>query len=83
MPIYEYRCECGKVIEAIQRLSDPELACCGEYCVSGRGDGKVSRMLSAHNVARGLMSSGVVNSGPTSDPTCGGCGRAPGSCAYD
>ena len=83
MPIYEYRCECGKVIEAIQRLSDPELASCGEYCAKGLGNGKVSRMLSAHNIARGMMSSSAVDSGPAGDPSCGSCGRAPGSCAYD
>lgn len=83
MPIYEYRCECGKVIEAIQRLSDPELASCGEYCVGGDGGGRVTRLLSAHNVSRGLMSSSAISSGPAADPTCGSCGRAPGSCAFD
>ena len=29
MPIYEYECkECGKVFEAIQKFSDPELTAC-------------------------------------------------------
>ncbi|MFT5393019.1 MAG: putative FmdB family regulatory protein, partial [Gammaproteobacteria bacterium] len=29
MPIYEYKCQdCGKVFEAIQKFSDPELTAC-------------------------------------------------------
>jgi len=31
MPIYEYRCDdCGRVSEALQRLSEPPLTECGE-----------------------------------------------------
>lgn len=42
MPIYEYQClECGKRIEAIQRMSDPPLATC-PHC-----DGPLKKLISA------------------------------------
>lgn len=28
MPIYEYECECGKIIEALQRFTEDELTIC-------------------------------------------------------
>ena len=41
MPIYEYKCEkCGKIIEAVQKMSDDPLATC-EEC-----GGKLEKMIS-------------------------------------
>ncbi|MSP59044.1 MAG: hypothetical protein EXR72_01665 [Myxococcales bacterium] len=47
MPIYEYQCECGEVVEAIERVGT-ERATCGELCkrLPPTGDGKVSRLFS-------------------------------------
>ncbi len=58
MPIYEYRCECGAVLEALE----PVGACrrqCGELCRSAHaapsapiavGTGRVERVLSAPRI---------------------------------
>ncbi len=41
MPLYEYRCKkCGRVVEKIQKFSDPPLTKC-EHC-----GGKLERLLS-------------------------------------
>jgi len=84
MPIYEYQCEdCGKVIEAMQRLSEPLLTTCGDLCAAGgTGSGKVHKIISATNIGK---TTGPYGGMPmsTDAPTCGSCGRAPGSCASD
>ncbi len=77
MPIYAYRCACGKSADVLVRSGReprtcdevPELALCTEA-------GALSRRLTAAYVG----SSGG-KSAP--DPTCGACGSTPGSCAYD
>jgi hypothetical protein len=47
MPIYEYRCECGATLEAIERVG-AERKVCGELCTKHAppGEGKVERLLS-------------------------------------
>jgi hypothetical protein len=54
MPIYEYRCECGAILEAIERVGATR-AECGELCKregAQQGAGKVERILSS-NALRG------------------------------
>jgi putative FmdB family regulatory protein len=42
LPLYEYRCEkCGKIVEKIQKFSDPPLKKC-EFC-----GGKLERLVSS------------------------------------
>jgi putative FmdB family regulatory protein len=77
MPIYEYVCDCcGKVVEALRNLSDPPLV----DCPSGDG-GRLSRILSAHNV--GGVASGAEASccERSPEPTCGGCDLAGTGCS--
>lgn len=92
MPIYEYQCmDCGKVIEAMQKMSDPPLTVCGEDCAVARmGEGRVSKLVSAANLGRGLISTRVISDTGASAPmtareaaSCGHCGQAPGSCGSD
>jgi putative FmdB family regulatory protein len=67
MPIYEYTCrDCGKQFEELVRSdSQPECpACHGQH---------LEKMLSAFAVS---SDSGA----DTGEPTCGACGKAPGSC---
>ena len=79
MPIYEYQCEeCGHVVEALQRMSDPPLSDCPQCSSDGAQDqdrvtGTLRKMLSAHVVG----SAGPKRSaGPP--PSCGGCQNAGG-----
>lgn len=92
MPIYEYRChDCGKVVEAMQKMSDPPLDICGDQCASAAvGEGRLEKLISAANFGRGLTSGRVISDTGASAPmtfkeaaSCGSCGRAPGSCATD
>ena len=92
MPIYEYQCQdCGKVVEAMQRMSDPPLQICGEDCAVARvGEGRLTKLISAANLGRGLISTRVISDTGASAPmtmreaaSCGNCGRAPGSCETD
>jgi predicted nucleic acid-binding Zn ribbon protein len=47
MPIYEYRCECGALLEAIEKVGE-QRALCGELCTRTppTGDGRLERVLS-------------------------------------
>jgi len=61
MPIYEYECECGAVLESLEAMGTVRERC-GELCVcdaidaasSGgvvaRGEGRVSRLMSASGI---------------------------------
>lgn len=51
MPIYEYRCECGAVLETIEKMG-AKRATCGELCKKHDppGDGKVERLFSTGEV---------------------------------
>jgi putative FmdB family regulatory protein len=67
MPIYEYTCrDCGKQFEELVRSdSRPECPACHGH--------RLEKMLSAFAVS---SDSGADNG----EPTCGTCGKAPGSC---
>jgi putative FmdB family regulatory protein len=77
MPIYEYVCgDCGQIVEALQRLSDPPLT----DCPSGDG-GSLTRILSTHNVggvAKGWEDAACDRS---EAPACGSCGLAGTGCS--
>lgn len=55
MPIYEYRCECGAVLESLERVGAVRERC-GDLCVASspgspaRGEGRVARVLSAPGI---------------------------------
>ena len=77
MPIYEYACQsCNKKFDQlVRRMSGEHEAKCPEC-----GSTKTSRMLSVFAVG---AESGGKASAASSDPMCGRCGQAPGSCAMD
>ena len=64
MPLYEYLCECGEVLEALEAVGAAR-ATCGELCphAPGRG-GAVERMFST-GLLRGT---GHEAKAPTFDP---------------
>ena len=78
MPMYEYRCECGKAFEVLVRGGREPMTCdeTSDRALSCAGTGRLSRMLSVINV-------GGAAAGRDPAPECGACGRAPGSCQYD
>ncbi len=84
MPIYEYQCQdCGKVVEAMQRMSEAPLTVCGELCAKGGlGEGALKKIMSATSIGRTSSAYGGMPMS-TAAPTCGSCGMAPGSCATD
>jgi putative FmdB family regulatory protein len=76
MPIYEYTCEaCNTRFEQLQRsMSSSTPAKCPEC-----GSPRTARALSVFAV-------GAVQAKPSSAPmgaSCGRCGGAPGSCAFE
>lgn len=87
MPIYEYRCECGKHMDVLVRGGREPTTCdeAGEasnYCMK---EGKLTRTVSAAHVGGAVRD----NSGPAycsetgaERPAggCGHCGQNPGSC---
>lgn len=77
MPLYEYACECGTHIEVLVRGGrEPSHGSdAGHLCDS---EGKLTRVVTA--AAVGGAGGGASAS---ADPTCGSCGRVPGSCQYD
>ena len=87
MPIYEYRCACGEVVETLVRGGrEPRTGEeAGHFCDSS---GELKRMLSAPYVGSSSSSGGgsydaAPSSSASGDASCGHCGRVPGSCAYD
>jgi predicted nucleic acid-binding Zn ribbon protein len=87
MPIYEYRCACGEVVEALVRGGrEPKHGEeAGHFCDSS---GELKRMLSAPFVGSSSSKGGgfeaaSASSPPAGEGNCGHCGRVPGSCAYD
>jgi hypothetical protein len=46
VPIYEYRCECGALLESIEKVGTVRERC-GELCPHHKGDGRVERVLSS------------------------------------
>jgi predicted nucleic acid-binding Zn ribbon protein len=81
MPIYAYRCTCGKIADVLVRGAEP--TCCDDVpelsgtCAS---PGKLVKLLSAPYVGR---ASGGGASAPADTGSCGHCGMTPGSCGTD
>jgi hypothetical protein len=78
MPIYEYQCECGAVLESLEKVGTARQTC-GELCTCTgstppRGQGRVSRIFST-GLIRG---DGREAKEPVFDP-CKRSGR-PGGC---
>jgi hypothetical protein len=82
MPIYEYHCECGELLESIERVGT-ERQLCGELCPGraaavAHGQGHVERVLSS-GMIRG---DGREAKEPTFDP-CARSNRPGGGCRGD
>lgn len=88
MPIYEYRCECGEVVEALVRggrepHDGPDA---GHFCDTG---GQLKKLISVHNVGHAGAGGGAAFRSDTGaacevpSTDCGHCGGVPGSCQYD
>tara|TARA_R100000329_G_C7568029_1_gene200968 strand:- start:514 stop:735 length:222 start_codon:yes stop_codon:yes gene_type:complete len=45
MPIYEYKCSCGKEFETIQRMNDDKLEVCNKDVLECEGDGELTRLI--------------------------------------
>lgn len=84
MPIYEYRCECGKKMEVLVRGGAAPTTCndameAADWCQRG---GKLNRLVSAPNITSGGPAMFDLSTGKPVDSTaeCGHCGQTPGSC---
>ena len=79
MPIYEYSCECGQRLEAIEKMGAVRERCgelcCGQVIESMKGNGKVERLFSS-GLLRGDGREAVE---PSFDP-CKRSGRPGGGC---
>lgn len=87
MPMYEYRCECGKTMDVLVRNGREPGSCLDAESESGwcnRG-GALTRMLSAPAIAKGGKSMYDLSTGQRVDASaeCGHCGSTPGSCMDD
>ena len=77
MPIYEYICDsCGKIVESLQRISDPPLTA----CPSADG-GSLTRILSSHNVGGVATGFEAAACDRSEAPACGGCDMAGTGCS--
>ncbi|MES2640568.1 MAG: hypothetical protein V4850_13830 [Myxococcota bacterium] len=83
MPIYAYRCACGKTADVLVRGLEPqscddvpELSGATGICAS---PGTLSRMVTAPYVGKG-GSTGGGGASPSAGESCGHCGNAPNSC---
>jgi len=45
MPIYDYKCSCGKQFEIKQSMSEPKLTKCDPSIHDCKDDGKVTRLI--------------------------------------
>lgn len=82
MPIYAYRCACGKTADVLVRGREPrscddvpELSGPTGICAT---PGTLSRMVTAPYVGKG--GSGGGGATPSAGESCGHCGNAPNSC---
>jgi len=78
MPIYAYRCACGKTADVLVRGREPS-SCDDVPELSGlcAEAGALSRVVTAPYIGKGGTTS---RSTPASGESCGHCGNAPGSC---
>ena len=80
MPIYEYRCECGAILESIEPVGSTRERC-GDLCRADgpqKGQGRIERLLSVG----GIRGDGRETREPTFDP-CKRSGRPGGGCDGD
>lgn len=87
MPVYEYRCECGKTMDVLVRGGAEPTTCAdameaSDWC--GRG-GRLARQISAPYVASAAAWGFRSDTGEAvrADTSCGHCGSVPGSCGSD
>ena len=86
MPIYEYRCECGEVVEALVRggREPADALDVGHYCDTS---GTLVKLISAANIGSGGNTGYRTDTGAAvqtgGDASCGHCGGVPDSCRYD
>ncbi|MDP2313272.1 MAG: hypothetical protein Q8P41_10230 [Pseudomonadota bacterium] len=80
MPIYAYRCACGKTADVLVRGLEPQ-TCDDVPELSGlcAEPGLLSRTVTAPYVGRGA-SGGGGGASPSMGESCGHCGNTPGSC---
>ena len=80
MPIYAYRCACGKTADVLVRGREPQ-TCDDVPELAGlcAEPGALARMITAPYVGKGGAGGGRA---PAVEPgaTCGHCGNVPGSC---
>jgi putative FmdB family regulatory protein len=77
MPFYEYECDaCRQIIEVLQSLSEPPL----RDCPSGDG-GKLTKLMSAHNVGRRASGFEAASCEGSFEPSCQTCGKAGTGCS--
>lgn len=89
MPVFEYRCECGKRMDILVRNGREPATCsdadeASDWCRRG---GRLTRQVSAPYVGSAAGSWGFrTDTGEavrTGGETCGHCGGIPGSCQSD
>ncbi len=77
MPLYEYKCDCGAVLESLERVGAVRKTC-DDLCVrhdAQKGKGRVERVLSVG----GIRGDGREAKEPTFDP-CKRSNRPGGGC---
>jgi len=83
MPLYEYKCECGRTMDVLVRGGREPGTCDDAVEASGwcpRG-GKLTKMLSAPSIGRAGQAMYDLSTGKQVDAgQCGHCGQDPGSC---
>jgi hypothetical protein len=80
MPIYEFRCECGAILESLERMGATRETC-AELCVAAKKDarhgvGRLERVFSAGSI-RGdgrEAKEAVIDPCKRSNRPGGGCG---------
>lgn len=90
MPIYSYRCACGKTADVLVRGREPtscdEVPELHDGCSCAHDTphhGKLTKLLTAPYIpsgARPIAGTDCGPSGPAEPGMCGGCGMTPGSC---
>jgi hypothetical protein len=80
MPIYAYRCACGKTADVLVRGREPS-TCDDVPELSGlcADAGALSRVVTAPYIGKG-GGGGSGRATPASGESCGHCGSVPGSC---
>lgn len=81
MPIYTYRCACGKTADVLVRGREPE-TCDDVPELSGlcAEPGVLTRGITAAYVGKGGGGRGSSSPSPSAGESCGHCGNTPGSC---